>query len=134
MKPTDLAWAAGYMDGEGCFSLHGYLRKGEAKAARFTFQVVITNTHLPTLEWFAANFGGSVSKRGTVQDHHRATWRWVASGNTAAEFTTEVLPYLREKGGQAELFLLFRSLPRGTSDQKWSIIKTMKLLKRPNFV
>ena len=129
ISDTDLAYIAGYFDGEGCVLING----------TSTIQITIVNTYKPTLEWLKSLFNGSVSERYIQKEVHRVSYSWQLSGNNACIFLETLLPFLREKKKQAELAILFHKLPRWngvkTSENnvaiyKKKIIEELKTLKK----
>jgi len=74
MKPTeaDLAYIAGFLDGEGCFT--------------FTSSVTVKAaiTHLPTLEWLQTLFGGSLREHNSPT-HKKKAWVWAVHADKAAQ-------------------------------------------------
>lgn len=92
----DLAYLAGYLDGEGCFTL--------ARAHKPV--IAVENTHKPTIEWLHKTFGGSMSKKLAVRKaHHRHTYRWAVVAKNAGDLCRAVAPFLREKAPQALMLI-----------------------------
>ena len=101
MKHTELAYAAGYLDGEGCFSFHGG-----------TPRVYIENTYIHTLQWFADRFGGKVRPKTKQENPNwRPAYCWDIYGDNARECINKVLPYLQEKHPQAAILLEISAYP-----------------------
>ena len=104
---SDLAWAAGFIDGEGTISVYG--RSDRINEFRVTIQAV--NTKRAALEKLQGMFGG------TVHDMHRVTpgknWKpsfyWTLSYEKAAAAIRLLLPFLVIKRPQAELALEARA-------------------------
>lgn len=93
----DLAYLAGYLDGEGCFTL------GQAHKP----VLAVENTHKPTIEWLHRTFGGSMSRKlSTRKAHHRHTYRWAVVNREASDVCRAVAPYLREKTQQALMLIV----------------------------
>jgi hypothetical protein len=63
---TELAYLAGIIDGEGCFTLHR-----EKNSHRFASQLQIGNTDLRLLEWVKTRFGGSVNFERRNNPRHK---------------------------------------------------------------
>jgi hypothetical protein len=93
---ADLAYAAGFIDGEGCFRIES----NGAVAIR------VVNTHRPTLEFLQGLLGGSVAAR--KQRINKPQYLWAVYGDNALSATELLLPYLREKRPQAELLVTYR--------------------------
>ena len=72
MKHTeeDLAYAAGFLDGEACF-----------KFTNGTPEGVIDNTYVHTLVWFSEMFGGSCRTKIKPQNPKwRQAYSWAVTG------------------------------------------------------
>lgn len=93
---ADLQYAAGYLDGEGCFTLGPHWKP----------TVTCANTHRPTIEWLHYTFGGNLTLNISGRKaNHRPTHRWALVSKQAAEFCRAITPYLREKVTQAGLLI-----------------------------
>jgi len=117
MKLADLKYMAGFLDGEGCFSV-----------TDGSHRVQVTNTHLPSLNNLKEKFGGTVRKRSDADEKRRAAYEWYVYGESAARCAKAVLPHLREKQAQAALMINHRY---ETRPEVRSILKDMiNTLKR----
>jgi hypothetical protein len=95
---SDLAYAAGFVDGEGCIRYHMVGNGG-------TPQIIVVNTcHTPIL-WLRDLFGGAFQVQHAGNAIHRTSYKWVAYGPRAIKALRLLLPHLREKAEQAELVL-----------------------------
>lgn len=108
MRDTDLAWAAGIIDGEGCIDIS--LRQG--RYAQLDVSVVNTDPRL--LLRLRELFRGSVHHRPhqTSRPRHRMTWRWTIVSRQAETFLRQVRPYLVIKQEQADIALAMRKTMR----------------------
>ena len=59
----NLAWAAGFFDGEGCICLARRFRKGK-KHPEYELKLSVGQANPKPLELFSKSFGGNVNKRG----------------------------------------------------------------------
>jgi hypothetical protein len=111
---SDLAYFAGFFDGEGTVSI--------TPAPHHTLQVSVANTDGSVCLLFKDRFRGSVT---TQQDGRRPEWKpcfhWTTRAQMAEDFVRAVLPWLVVKRVHAELALSFREtfhngniLPRGS--------------------
>lgn len=93
-----LPYVAGFLDGEGCFSVDDH---------RWKIRVSCANTNRPIIEWLQHNFGGSFCKNATRRrkPHHRRTYSWSVVSRDAHNFCCAVAPYLKEKAEQALLLI-----------------------------
>jgi len=55
----EVAYTAGFFDGEGCVNIVRYLQRGRSY---HTLQIVFTNTDFQALEWLRQRWGGYLSK------------------------------------------------------------------------
>jgi len=106
MKDTDLAYAAGLFDGEGCISINKVKpnRNPNLKPG-FQLRCSISITDEETANWFKEMFGGYVMfrQRARAQDY----WQWVVTSNGAYEFLKVLQEWLRLKKPQAEIGIAF---------------------------
>lgn len=102
MEPTDVAYLAGLIDGEGYI---GVKRSGRSFHARIQVRMVDE----PAIAFLRDTLGGSYY-REKEQPGRRPLYCWQASDAAAARILHAVLPYLRVKREQAETVLAFRML------------------------
>ena len=74
-SPTDWAYAAGFVDGEGCIAV---VRSFEPKRGRYQYgvQVVVANRDRDVLTWMRDTWGDWVITVSKGQEHTRANWTW----------------------------------------------------------
>ena len=102
MQETDLAWAAGIVDGEGCIGLH----RGEHSKTRVRLSVVNTDPRM--LLRMHDMFGGSVRPLTLYKNKlaRKPQWIWVLHGGPAVGKTLMlILPYMVCKSAQAEIVI-----------------------------
>lgn len=118
----ELAYAAGYLDGEGCF-----------KFTNGSPAVCIENTYIHTLKWFELMFGGTFSSKAQTQNPKwRQAYTWVATGDNARNCINHVLPYLQEKRPQAQILLEISAYPP-RSYKRDQLTQELSKLKRINY-
>ncbi len=109
-RETDLAWAAGIIDGEGCILLNiAHTNTGTA----YVLRVIVSNTSILMLNRLKEIFGvGNVIPRWKDQSKRpknaRMAWYYEASTKKAEYVLNLVLPYLVNKKPEAEIGLLSR--------------------------
>ena len=121
MNETWLAYAAGYIDGDGCFFL------GEIKTSPFvqdTFSVI--STHFDNIEWFQDHFEGTIQVKKSRQKNRIPSYHFVFT-KEGYKFLPRIKPFLIEKKEECEVFLNFRN--PAFKDSRKSLIKAMKILK-----
>lgn len=138
---TDLAYAAGFVDGEGYVSVKraGYLREGWSR--HYRLYISVANTNPLVIDWFKAKFGGSI-KRATKRENptHKPCYSWIISAKSGALFLKLITPYLIIKKTQAELCLTFQTtirkdlgttrLPAEILEQREQFYQDVKLLNK----
>lgn len=91
-QQADLAYAAGYFDGEGSF----YLRYTPSQKC---WKATIMSSDPKTLQWFYELFGGSFRQNNNNQSSwiKKQMYSWELSGHGTYAFVLAVLPYLKYK-------------------------------------
>ncbi len=93
MLETDKAYAAGFLDGEGCISI----------SKNGAVDVRIVNTSRIVLEYLYNIFGGSITDR--AQRTNKRQYAYSFYGENAIEFLNLIKPYMIEKLPQVETIL-----------------------------
>ena len=104
---VDLAYLAGFFDGEGSVMLQS-VRFGRAVPSH-RLAIVVDNTAEHALLRFACAFGGSVIRIRPSRANQRGHFRWTASDRRAEAVLRALLPHLHVKRDQADVALLFRA-------------------------
>ncbi len=111
MNITDIAYAAGVIDGEGHVGIHRhwYSSKRFGRYAVYNCAVSVTNTNEPVLQWLKELFGvGNVYPEGRkkpLKPHYKPRFVWILSAKQAAHVIAVLLPFLRIKKEEALLVL-----------------------------
>lgn len=97
----DLAYFAGILDGEGCFSINLTHHGG------FTIAITITNTDRSLLANLQSKFGGKIYSEKFRNRRWKRSFilRW--DGLRAKEVAKKVVPFLFLKQNHAKLFIGF---------------------------
>jgi len=98
MLDTDIAYAAGFFDGEGCISI----------SKNGAVDIRITNTAKNVLVKFQKLFGGTIGNR--TQKVNKTQYAYCVYGENAIEFIKILKPHLVEKLPQAETILEYYEL------------------------
>jgi hypothetical protein len=102
LPSTDWAYAAGFVDGEGCIAI---VRSFVPLRGRYYYgvHVVVANRDREVLHWMQGNWGGWVVAVTPHQGRARSSWTWrSATGLKAKPFLTGIRPWLRIKGPQCD--------------------------------
>lgn len=109
MKKTDLAYAAGIVDGEGCIGIRRKVQQGRFLSYDMRVSVGMANEWLP--KWLRFAFGGSLTYYKSKQKNRQDQWAWRITSNQALGFLKLILPYLTIKRPEAELAIAFQEAP-----------------------
>jgi len=114
---TDLAWAAGLVDGEGCVQVRG------------SVALDVQSTSRRIVERLYEILGGRcyIEKRRTR--YNRPVFRWRIYGQDAVAALDHLMPFLIEKKKQAQLACCYYAYPPNSA-MRWSIKKRITQLKR----
>lgn len=107
-RATKLAWAAGFIDGEGCITAN-YAKHKHDKRGYVNLILDVAQIRRKPLDELVALFGGRV-RSGKVSTGICYFWRLY--GTNAAAVLKQIHPYLVLKTRQAELALELQSLTR----------------------
>lgn len=98
---TDLAYAAGYIDGDGCFHI-------SKQSNKFITHFLITSTDKNILMWFRKKFEGTISHpKANKNPSHKTVYYFSQKKKRAVPFAESILPYLVEKRFEATIFIDF---------------------------
>jgi hypothetical protein len=111
MKQTDLAWAAGIIDGEGCIGIVKDARKalneknGWKLSPLCKLRISVGMSHLETIERLYELFGdGRVNgQKCYKKPGHKQVYYWVVNADQAWKIIKRVSPYLVTKKEQARV-------------------------------
>jgi hypothetical protein len=110
MNETDLAYAAGIIDGEGCILITHYKPYRKRRGGyRLVVELGMCDEVAPM--WFFVTFGGRCKGYDRIlHTKYRKVNRWNQTDSKAAEFLRLILPYLKTKRAQAEIALEYQEL------------------------
>ena len=118
-RPDELAWVAGFVDGEGCM----YLGCGPVLAVR--------NTYRASIQRLADLFSGRVRQPGLAPLSKRVIYEWAISGDASVIVLKLIRPWLIVKADQADLLIDFDNRRSEISrDEYAAIVQRIKDLKR----
>lgn len=105
LRGAEIAYIAGIIDGEGTIGVY----KGGAPYS-YSLRLIVSNTHVPMLEWLHVRVGGSLTRNGTgYKTRHKQGWQVVLWQAHAAAVIQACRPFLIVKAPQADLGLRFMS-------------------------
>jgi len=113
MDNMELAYLAGFVDGEGSIAVGVNRRKGKRVwYLRFSVHQVAPRP----LQRLQARFGGSI-RRNERTGNQRSIYEWVAANQIAASAITALRPYLDVKAEEADVALEFQALALPREDR-----------------
>jgi len=123
MNATDLAWAAGFFDGEGNITIARNFGPGKGRGRRL--KISLAQVDPEPLRFWQTLFGGivRVSDARRENGNHRVLHEWTVGSRDALTVLLLLEPYLRHKQGQAQLAIDFQRgkvLP-GQKVNEWKI-------------
>src|SRR5260370_29982423 len=123
---TDWAYAAGFVDGEGCIAI---VRSFVPKRGRYYYgvHVVVANCDRDVLAWMQSVWGGYVVVVPVQSTRASPAWSWRCTGPKAKSFLNGIRPWLRIKSKQGDNPLVMvellqrgkRTLGRAPLPQSW---------------
>ena len=122
MSPTEAAYFAGFVDGEGTIGVYRALRKENRSGYRYQPTLSVANTNYPALETLQRMCGnGRISQTNKLHnEHHKMGFRLQFSSDQIRLILPQLVPYLVIKKSQAEYvleFLAFRVKGRNPSQE-----------------
>ena len=128
MGKTDLAYLAGFFDGEGNIYIQGLRPSRHC----YNLSVRISQANRWILERYRMAFGGLIREIKPTSLTARGIWQWMIAGRQAMAFLKAIYPYLILKQGEAKIAIEFQSTrrKRGTSltEEEWAIQEAQRLL------
>lgn len=106
MTETQLAYAAGIIDGEGYIGINKKYSKTHSSGYQYHIRIDVTMTDFCIPIWLQSQFGGSVYIHKGI---NKPDMRWNITCRDAEKFLIAILPFLIVKKKQAELALQFQS-------------------------
>ena len=103
MLPTEAAYIAGIMDGEGCFLIERFATKASPIGFQFRSSVQLTMCEFDTVKWIADLTKRHIQRKRLKSG--RTAYAVVWRNSFAVRFIQQILPYLQGKKEQAEILL-----------------------------
>jgi len=98
---TDWAYAAGFVDGEGCIAI---VRSFVPRRGRYYYgvNVVVSNNERSILDWMQQTWGGWVVAVRPSTAKWRSAWTWRLATSCAQPFLAGIRIHLRIKARQCD--------------------------------
>jgi len=98
---TDWAYAAGFVDGEGCIAITRWFAPLRGRYY-YGVHVVVSNSNRDVLDWMHSIWGGWVVPVSNRKGNERPAWHWRLATTGAKPFLTGIRPWLRIKSVQCD--------------------------------
>lgn len=122
---TDIAYIAGFFDGEGCIRIKRASQRGNS----FYVWVAITNSNKAILEGVMKLFGGQV--RQAEKTVNKSIYHYLITSSEAVDMLKVIYMFLKEKKDQARLAIEFHERKEKlTFEQKIDYYQKVSLLKK----
>lgn len=119
---AEVAWFAGFCDGEGCIYLHRRIKQGNRIS--YNLQMQIGSTYFPVLPKIQEMWGaGRITQSYESRSNRKPSYFWVANANNALYILETIYPYLTIKRSDAEIAISFQ---RWKNKEAGTIGKTTK--------
>jgi hypothetical protein len=102
-RPTELAYIAGLIDGEGCLLIY---RKADTRGNLHIRCILrISNTSARVIEWLQERLGGVAASRNEQRPGHLRVMHWPCEGPRLTQLLEAVRPYLVIKPELADILM-----------------------------
>ncbi len=102
----ELAWAAGFFDGEGFVSIQKRQTKYKEKTyVGYYLRIGINHVAPEPLQEIHRLFGGTLTFSDKVVGNRKPRWRWQTNCGNAASTLKQLMPYLKNKNKVASIGL-----------------------------
>ena len=90
MSKTDLAWVAGFFEGEGSVRINSFTKRNWGALI-----VSVCNTDKSIIEWFYKNWPGCFKRATGTNGNRKEAWVWVIASKKAEAFLKEIKPHIK---------------------------------------
>lgn len=122
---TDLAYAAAFIDGEGCVGIKrskGIRPKRGSVSPEYRVYILAANTHKGVIDWMQDKFGGSIGfqAKGYCKNglERKICYRWRIASSSAITFLRLIRPYMIVKKDQADICFMFQTSVKNLGGRK----------------
>jgi hypothetical protein len=129
MKRTDLAYAAGIMDGEGSIGIARHKSKSCKRGYTLELNVQVTSSDEWLCQWLKFSFGGSLSH--SINNAGNPMWHWIIVARQASEFLKLIKSYLKLKKPEADLAIKFQDAKRhrpSKTDEEMAVEEAQRIV------
>lgn len=119
MTPEELAYIAGFIDGEGSLQIQRRIHRNEfGEWFGYSIYLDIGQTRRDILEYLQGKAGGGCIHHKPTNGNRKEAWMLRVMGRQAQTFVSQLRPYLRVKAEIADIFLAFPMLGKRPDEQQ----------------
>lgn len=108
LSAEQLAYIAGFFDGEGCVHIGGRRHNSS-----YNLEVSASNTDKAVLDMLQLCFGGRIDTVKKTKSHYKQCYKWRAVSTQAKDFLSNIKLFLTVKKQQAEIAIAFQEAREG---------------------
>lgn len=114
MKTTDIAYAAGAIDADGCITIKRATNRvritRDCRNPVYSPRVTLGQVTEAVPEFLRETFGGGIYRTKPGTRNSRSLFKWYISDKKAVAFCKAIRPYMKIKQGQADAVLALAAL------------------------
>lgn len=126
MSKTDLAWAAGFIDGEGCIRI-AKTNTRDKISKRYSLMITAPQTDSRPIYKLQKMFGGTITEYD--KGIYKKQWCWKVAAHASENVLNHLLPYFVVKGEQAQIALEFQSVMNANQSRKRRTPERLELME-----
>lgn len=132
----ELAWLAGFVDGEGYVGLPQYGSSTKTTHYKYSPRLSIGNTNKKVIEYIVNKFGGTIYEQKCKKKQYKKVWCWRLYSKKAAYILKLIYPYLKVKKENADIIFEFikllqistKSMPEEIAEKRYALYLSMRQL------
>lgn len=114
LSPTEAAYLAGFMDGEGSFFCLREIRKNNRSGIRYGFVASVLNTNFESMRWIKEKTNaGNIQTYHDGNPNHKIGYKLTFNKHWILNIVPQIIDYLIIKKRQAELIIFGINLLKG---------------------
>ena len=130
MTQAEIAYLAGFFDGEGTIGIEKQTRRLRTELGQYRLYISVDNTEEEPLLLFALAFGGKVRYQTPRNIRRKGVFRWRAYTLQAENAIRLMQPHLTVKRSRAIVALKFRSLTSQVHIGRYHTLSDVNRLER----
>jgi hypothetical protein len=117
MKETTRAYAAGFVDAEGCIAIGK--NNSSASGLIYSARITVSNRSKEVIDYLVHHFGGYYTRSKPPNERCNENYLWhVTSSQHIERFLSQIYPYLRVKSSQADVLREYLAMGRANNPSK----------------